>query len=110
MQYYAPFLRADCSPDEWITCILDYAEANETSWWPYMLTRADLDYDSPYNTRKNLGLPPAPISSISLSSLEAVLNYKETVFNYYINDAAGKTYFAEDLEGHQRNINLYLHP
>ena len=41
----------------------------------------DLKYNSPYNTYKNIGLPPGPISMPDISSIDAVLN--PTKHNYY---------------------------
>jgi UPF0755 protein len=38
------------------------------------LVTADFESDSPYNTRKNAGLPPTPIASPTRASLEAALN------------------------------------
>ena len=38
------------------------------------LTLSDLDVDSPYNTRKVVGLPPTPISAPGQASIEAALN------------------------------------
>ena len=38
------------------------------------LTVSDLDVDSPYNTRKVVGLPPTPISAPGQASIEAALN------------------------------------
>lgn len=38
------------------------------------LTKTDLAVDSPYNTRKNKGLPPTPINSPGKESLVAALN------------------------------------
>ncbi|WP_338130640.1 endolytic transglycosylase MltG [Cohnella ginsengisoli] len=40
--------------------------------------------DSPYNTYQNKGLPPGPISSPSLKSIEAVLYPADTDYLYYV--------------------------
>jgi len=48
--------------------------------------QSDLDRDSPYNTRKVRGLPPGPIASPGLSSLEAALSPAQTDFLYYVRD------------------------
>jgi UPF0755 protein len=48
------------------------------------LSVADLEYDSPYNTRINGGLPPTPISSPGLASLQAALQPEETEFFFYV--------------------------
>lgn len=107
VQYYAPFLRIGCSLESENICPTD-DRAKEIDWWPYSLTQAELDYDSPYNTRKYEGLPPSPISSVSLSAIESVLNYKESENLYYLTDPEGVTHFAQTLEEHERNIALYL--
>jgi len=41
---------------------------------PCVLHQSDLSSDSPYNTRRNTGLPPTPIAAVSLKSLEAALH------------------------------------
>jgi UPF0755 protein len=38
-------------------------QKNEGTWWKKVLTQADLEINSPYNTRKFAGLPPKPIYS-----------------------------------------------
>lgn len=43
----------------------------------------DLDYDSPYNTYRNKGLPPGPISLVYTRVLDAVLNYEKHNFLYF---------------------------
>ncbi len=48
--------------------------------------QSDLDRESPYNTRKVLGLPPAPIASSSRSAIDAALNPASTDFLYYVRD------------------------
>jgi UPF0755 protein len=48
------------------------------------LSFSDLEFDSPYNTRINAGLPPTPISSPGLASLEAALEPADTDFLFYV--------------------------
>lgn len=82
---------------------------NDTkSWWKKDLTKVDLDIESPFNTYKNQGLPPAPISNPGLSSIEAVLNAPDTQYIYYIADSSGRSHFAKDLTAHNLNIKKYI--
>lgn len=48
------------------------------------LSFSDLEYDSPYNTRLNPGLPPTPIASPGRASLEAALNPADTPYLFYV--------------------------
>jgi UPF0755 protein len=48
--------------------------------------KSDIDRNSLYNTRLHTGLPPGPIASPSLSSLEAALNPATTDFLYYVRE------------------------
>lgn len=50
--------------------------------------KSDLERQSPYNTRLNTGLPPGPIASPSLSSLQAALSPAETDYLYYVREPA----------------------
>ncbi|MFZ3301163.1 MAG: endolytic transglycosylase MltG [Microgenomates group bacterium] len=68
----------------------------------------DKEIDSPFNTYKNLGLPPAPISNPGLSTIEASINPEESDYWYYIHDNSGKIHFARDLSEHNANIAKYL--
>lgn len=70
------------------------------------LTNDDLKVDSPYNTYQNKGLPPGPISSPSLKSIEAVLYPADTDYLYYVTkkDGSNTHLFAETYKQHQRNI------
>ncbi|MBI5123716.1 endolytic transglycosylase MltG [Candidatus Roizmanbacteria bacterium] len=84
-------------------------QPDEKSWWKKSLTEDDLKIDSPYNTYKNKGLPPEPISNPSLSSIKAVINADEnTPYWYYLTDKNGVMRYAVTLEEHQNNINKYL--
>ncbi len=52
--------------------------------WDGTINKSDLEVNSPYNTRKVVGLPPAPISSASESALEAALNPNKTEYIFYV--------------------------
>lgn len=68
--------------------------------------------DSIYNTRKFGGLPPGPISNVSLTSLTAVAYPAETSYYYFVaGDGAddGKTFFSETEAEHEANIAAHCH-
>ena len=48
------------------------------------LTESELATDSPYNTRVNAGLPPGPISSPGLASIEAAAHPAKVDYLYYV--------------------------
>jgi UPF0755 protein len=48
------------------------------------LTESELATDSPYNTRVNAGLPPGPISSPGLASIEATAQPAKVDYLYYV--------------------------
>jgi UPF0755 protein len=57
------------------------------------LSLADLKIDSPYNTYENKGLPPGPICSPSLESLQAAMNPEDTNYLYYVLKAGGQEHY-----------------
>lgn len=77
-------------------------------WWPKSLTKTDLTINSPYNTYKNTGLPPAPIGNPGKASLKAAVNPKETKNWFYLHDPNGVVHYAETIEQHNQNICVYL--
>ncbi len=76
--------------------------------WKDPLTVADLNIDSPYNTRKYAGLPPGPICNPGLAAIEAALNPTEHKYYYYLTDPEGVTHYAKTLEEHNQNKVRYL--
>jgi len=69
---------------------------------------SDKEINSPFNTYKNLGLPPSPIANPGLSTIEASINPEESDYWYYIHDEDAKIHFAKDLAEHNANIAKYL--
>jgi UPF0755 protein len=67
--------------------------------WTGDLTTEDLEFDSPYNTRINKGLPPAPIASPGVAALEAALEPAEVDYLYYVlTDTDGHHFFTSSYE------------
>jgi UPF0755 protein len=56
---------------------------------------ADLTSDSPYNTYKFKGLPPTPIGSPSLDSLEAAADPTPNDYLYFLADKRGVTHYCK---------------
>ena len=65
--------------------------------------------DSPYNTYKNRGLPPGPISVPSIEAIDAVLNYQDHDYLYFCakEDFTGYHNFAPTLREHMRNARKF---
>jgi UPF0755 protein len=72
------------------------------------LTGDNLDLDSPYNTYRYEGLPPAPISNPGLESIEAALRPTETPYWFYLSDSEGTIHYAEMFEEHVANKQRYI--
>lgn len=70
------------------------------------ITQEDLDTDGPFNTYLNKGLPPGPICSPGLASLEAAAAPADTSYLYYVvtGEGDGSHNFSETYEEHQNNV------
>jgi UPF0755 protein len=69
-----------------------------------------LEVQSPYNTYKNLGLPPGPIFMPGLASINAVLDREQHDYLYFCarptEDGPGHAY-ATTLPAHNENARRY---
>ena len=70
----------------------------------------DLRIKSPYNTYRNKGLPPGPISMPDLDALDAVLNAENHKFLYFVADPENRGYhlFGKNLREHNSNKKKYI--
>ena len=64
---------------------------------------------SPYNTYMNKGLPPGPICTPSLETIDAVLDSPKTDYLYFVanSDFSGSHIFTEKYEDHVKYARLY---
>jgi UPF0755 protein len=70
---------------------------------------SDLQIDSPYNTYKNYGLPPGPISNPGLASIKAAIYPTESEYLFYLNrQDTGETIFSKTYDEHLVNKYKYL--
>ncbi len=72
------------------------------------LTRSDLQFDHPYNTYRNKGLPPGAISSVGYQSLYAALHPAKGNELYFVSKKDGSHAFASTYDDHKKNIKKYL--
>jgi UPF0755 protein len=72
------------------------------------LTIADLTGNSPYNTYVHKGLPPTPIGSPSLNSLEDAANPISSPYLYYLADKNGVTHYCKTYACQLQNERIYL--
>ena len=69
------------------------------------LTRADLQFDSPYNTYRYAGLPPGPIAAPGAASLQAAAEPADVPYIYFVSRNDGSHVFATTLDEHNRNVH-----
>lgn len=71
------------------------------------LSKADLQFDSPYNTYRYAGLPPGPIASAGRASLEATVKPAAVDYLYFVSRNDGTHVFASTLAEHNRNVQTW---
>ena len=86
--------RLECDP----TVIYGMGELNRP------LSRADLAFDSPYNTYRIYGLPPGPIANPGVKALEAAVNPAKVGYFYFVAKGDGSHIFSYTLQDHNNAI------
>jgi UPF0755 protein len=71
------------------------------------IRKKDLSIDSPYNTYKYFGLPPGPIASPGLESIQAALEPEESDFLYFVSRKDGSHQFSTNYKDHIRAVRKY---
>lgn len=73
------------------------------------LTESELAVDSPYNTRLNAGLPPGPIGSPGLASIEAAAHPAKVDYLYYVvkPGACGEHSFSSSAAEFEADVAAY---
>jgi UPF0755 protein len=87
-----------------VDATLEYAFPEHKS----VITNADLQVDSPYNSYKYAGLPPTPIDNPGAPSIRAAFHPQPSQFLYYVYRGNGHHVFAKTLSEHQANVAKYL--
>lgn len=68
----------------------------------------DRDIESPYNTYKNVGLTPGPISHPGITSIKAVLDPIENEALYFLTTPEGEVIYSVTFDQHVANKNKFL--
>ncbi len=72
------------------------------------LTNKDIAIDSPYNTYIINGLPPGPICSPGVASIEAALYPEDTNYLYFLAKGDGSSVFSVTYEDFLKNKDAYI--
>ena len=81
-----------------------YAASDGAGELGHPLTRSELDSLDPYNTYRHSGLPPGPICSPGIASIEAVLHPMASDDLYFVADGKGGHVFAQTLAEQDRHV------
>jgi UPF0755 protein len=77
--------------------------------YTHELTEAQLQINSPYNTRTHTGLPPTPISNPGTASIQAAAHPARVSYLYYVAaaDGCGEQVFSDTQSAFEANVAAY---
>ena len=84
-----------------------YAQSGGDGELPDGLSRAELEFPTPYNTYVVPGLPAGPICSPGVASIEAAAHPARSDALYFVADGSGGHVFSDSLDEHVRNVRRY---
>ncbi|MBI9095832.1 MAG: endolytic transglycosylase MltG [Sphaerochaeta sp.] len=86
---------------------IDATTRYELEDWENPIPKKALEEQTPYNTRRKVGLPPSGICSPSKAAVEAALYPLESPYFYYLHGLDKRLYPAVTYEEHKENIKAY---
>ena len=72
-----------------------------------VITREDLKKQTPYNTYVIDGLPPGPISSPGIKSIQAALYPAKTDYLFFVSRNDGRHHFSSSNKEHEKAVQMY---
>lgn len=72
-----------------------------------IVSYSDLKIDSPYNSYLNKGLPPTPISSPGIKSIEAALDPEDNDYLYFVATVEGGNNYSKTYDEHLKYVKEY---
>ena len=72
------------------------------------IKKADLITPTAYNTYTMAGLPPTPISMVSVATLEATAKAGFTPFLFFVADGSGGHHFTTNYRDHNKAVQKYI--
>jgi len=76
--------------------------------WSRDLLYKDLQFDSPYNTYRHKGLPPAPICNPSLQALSAAAHPHSSEYLFYVYKGNNEHVYTKTFKEHEDAIAKYM--
>lgn len=86
---------------------IDATTRYEIDDWENPIPKKALETQTPYNTRRKVGLPPSGICSPSKAAVEAALFPMESPYFYYLHGLDKRLHPAMTYDEHKENIKAY---